>query len=288
MGWRTVVIQNRCKLDLKMGYMVVRAEETKRIFLEEIDTLVIENNAVSFTGCLMEALMEHKVNVLFCDKKRNPIASLLPIYGSHDCSRKLKEQIAWDKELQTAVWTRIVFEKIQKQAAFLKELGKEREAAMLQGYAADMAFGDTTNREGHAAKVYFNAVFGFDFSRDFDCFTNAALNYGYTVLLSAFNREICIQGYSTRLGLHHDNVFNKFNLASDLMEPFRILIDRHVYHAAYAAFGTEEKHRLLSLFDESVQIGGARQTVWNAVKLYTKSVLDALSAQDMSMIKFTE
>ena len=55
MSWRTVIITTRCKLDLKMGYKVIRGEDTKRIFLDEIAVLLIENPAVSFTGCLLEA-----------------------------------------------------------------------------------------------------------------------------------------------------------------------------------------------------------------------------------------
>ena len=72
MSWRTVVIASRCKRDYKMGFMVVRAEETKKIFLDEIAILLIENPAVSLTGCLLEALMEKKVRVVFCDARRMP------------------------------------------------------------------------------------------------------------------------------------------------------------------------------------------------------------------------
>ena len=77
MSWRTVVITSRCKLDFKMGFMVVRAEETKKIFLDEIAVLLIENPAVSLTGCLLEALTEKKIHVIFCDSKRNPNAELV-------------------------------------------------------------------------------------------------------------------------------------------------------------------------------------------------------------------
>ena len=76
MSWRTVVISNRCKLDYRMGYMVVRSEETKRIFIDEIAVLVIENPAVSFTGCLMEKPVESKIKVIFCDSRRNPVSEL--------------------------------------------------------------------------------------------------------------------------------------------------------------------------------------------------------------------
>lgn len=90
MSWRTVVITTRCKLDYKMGYMVVRAEETKKIFLDELAVLLIENPAVSLTGCLLEALTEKKIKVILCDSKRSPNAELVPYYNSYDCSEKIK------------------------------------------------------------------------------------------------------------------------------------------------------------------------------------------------------
>ena len=84
---------------------------------------------------------------------------------------------------------------------------------------------DASNREGHAAKVYFNALFGMDFTRSADISINAALNYGYSLLLSAFNREISANGYLTQLGIYHNNMFNHFNLACDFMEPYRVIVD---------------------------------------------------------------
>ena len=113
MSWRTVVITSRCKLDYKMGFMVMRAEETKKVFLDEIAILLIENPAVSLTGCLLEALVEKKIRVIFCDAKRTPNAELVPYYNSFDCSRKIKAQIAWTDDLKGAVWADIVAEKIR-------------------------------------------------------------------------------------------------------------------------------------------------------------------------------
>lgn len=125
MSWRIVVIDSQSKLDYKMGYLVVRGNETHRVLLDEISTLVIENPAVSFTGFLIEALTEKKVKVIFCDSKRNPLAELLPHHGSHDCSAKMRTQISWNDETKAVVWQDIISEKIRKQAEFLTELGKE-------------------------------------------------------------------------------------------------------------------------------------------------------------------
>ncbi len=286
MSWRTVVIASRCKLDYKMGFMVIRSEETKKIFLEEIAILLIENPAVSLTGCLLEALTEKKIRVIFCDAKRTPTAELVPYYNSYDCSRKIKAQILWSEQIKGAIWADIVAEKIRKQAEYLEELKKSNEAALLRSYLFSIEPHDATNREGHAAKVYFNALFGMDFTRSEENLTNAALNYGYSIILSAFNREIVAHGYLTQLGVFHDNMFNHFNLSCDLMEPFRILIDRKVKAMSFTEFSSNEKHFIVNVLNETVTINQTRQTVLNAIKYYCRSIFDALNESDLSLIQF--
>ena len=286
MSWRTFVIASRCKLDYKMGFMVVRAEETKKIFLDEIAVLLIENPAVSLTGSLLEALIEKKIRVVFCDSKRTPNAELVPYYNSYDCSRKIKAQINWSDDVKGAVWSDIVAEKIRKQADFLADLGESEEASLLRSYLSQIELCDATNREGHAAKVYFNALFGMNFTRSEENVINAVLNYGYSIILSAFNREIVSQGYLTQIGIFHDNMFNHFNLSCDLMEPFRILVDRKVVALKLGDFTSVEKHILLDVLNDIVVINKTRQTVLNAVKYYCRSVFDALNESDLSLIQF--
>lgn len=286
MSWRVVVIESQSKLDYKMGYLVVRSLDTKRILLDEIAVLMIENPAVSLTGILMEELIVRKVKVIFCDTKRNPIAELIPHHGSHDSSAKIRVQITWNQITKDNIWRDIVSEKIRKQADFLLEIGHEEQAMMLSEYTGQIELADATNREGHAAKVYFNALFGMDFTRSADTPINAALNYGYSMILSAFNREVCANGYLTQLGIFHDNMFNHFNLSSDLMEPFRVLVDRMVYRMQPTEFGKEEKHEMWKLLDQKVEIDGQNQFVMNAIKIYTKSVLDAINEGDSSGMKF--
>lgn len=288
MGFRTIAITKRSKLNLTMGYLEVRGEETKKIFLDDIDTLLIDNQAVSMTTALMTQLMQKKIKVIICDEKRNPMAELVPYYGSGDSSRKVRAQISWLPAVKEEVWTSIVREKIRKQADFLRELGKEREENLLRTYISELVIGDTTNREGLAAKVYFNGLFGMDFTREESSPTNAALNYGYALLLSTVNKEIAYNGYLTQLGLFHDNVFNPFNLTSDLMEPFRILVDRLVYESRFAKFETEEKRNILCLFEQEVTIDGQVQLFSNAVKIYVRSVFQALNERESDKILFYE
>lgn len=287
MSWRTVIISSGAKLDYQMGYLVVRAGETTKIFLNEIGTLMIESTAVSLTTALLCELTKKKVKVIFCDEKRNPSSELVSYYGAHDTSEKIRAQISWQDDIKKSVWTEIVTEKIRNQFEFLKELDKP-EVGMLDGYLKEIKFADESNREGHAAKVYFNALFGKDFTRSSDIPLNAALNYGYSIILSSFTREIVANGYITQLGLFHDNMFNPFNLASDLMEPFRNLVDRKVYSMKFDDFTHEQKMELVDIVNGDVVISNRSEYVSNAIKIYCKSVFDALNDKDVSLIKFYE
>lgn len=285
MSWRIIVISKRAKLDYQMGYMVVRNEEITKVYLNEIAMVFIESTAVSITTSLLAELIKKKIKVVFCDEKRNPSSELIGYYGSHDTSNKVRKQIKWHNNIKQAVWTEIVTEKIRKQKELLEYLGKE-EAELLNTYLLEINWNDETNREGHAAKVYFNSLFGKDFSRTSENTINAALNYGYSIILSTFAREIVANGYITQLGLFHDNMFNQFNLASDLMEPFRIIVDREVFIMNHDKFEHEEKMQILNILNEEVRIDTKIQYVNNAIKIYCKSVFDALNENDSSLIKF--
>lgn len=286
MSWRIVVISNRAKLDYKMDYMLVRQENLTKIHLSEILMLIIETTSVSLTTSLLCELTKRKIKVIFCDEKRNPSSELVGYYGSHDTSVKVRKQIQWTLEVKKLIWTEIVYEKIRNQKLFLDELNKENESSLLSTYLSELKPGDETNREGHAAKVYFNALFGMKFSRTLDIPLNAALNYGYSLILSTINREITANGYITQLGLFHDNMFNPFNLGSDLMEPFRILVDRLVYQINPDKFEHEEKMQLVDLLNHNVVIDGKNNYVSNAIKIYCKSVFDAIDENDVSLIRF--
>ena len=285
MSWRTVVISRRAKLDLQLGYLVVRMDEVTKIHLGEISTILIESTAVSLTTSLLVELAHRKIKVIFCDEKRNPSSELVGYYGSHDTSNKVRKQIQWKDNVKQAVWTEIVTDKIRKQRDFLELLGKE-ESKLLSEYIQQVDWNDASNREGHAAKVYFNALFGLDFTRTADNYINAALNYGYSIILSTFTREIVSNGYITQLGIFHDNMFNQFNLASDLMEPFRILVDRQVYGMELMEFEHEEKMQLVNILNHEVTIEGRRQYVNNAIKIYCKSIFNALNENEVSLISF--
>lgn len=280
-----MVITQRAKLDLQMGYLVIRMDKITKIHLSEINTVLIDSPAVSLTTSLLAELSRKKIKVIFCDEKRLPSSQLIPFYGSHDTSLKYKKQIQWTDEMKKFIWSEIVAEKIKQQAEFLDEKRRE-ESKLLWKYKSEVLPGDETNREGHAAKVYFNAIFGMEFLRTQENTINAALNYGYSIILSMFAKEIVSQGYFTQLGIFHDNMFNELNLACDLMEPFRILVDRQVYKMNLQEFGKEEKIELVDILNHSVYIDGNQEYVSKAIRIYSKSIFDALNENDVSQIRF--
>lgn len=288
MSWRTIVISSRAKLDFKMNYMVVRkVDSLTKIYIQEIYMLIIESTAVSMTAVLLNELAKAKIKVIFCDSKRNPALELISYYGAHNTSGRCRDQIAWRKEDKISLWTDIVRSKIHNQLRLLKSRHLTT-YKQLESYLLEVLPGDTTQREGHAAKVYFNSLFGKDFTRDEENNINAALNYGYMILLSAINREIASLGYLTQIGLNHNNQFNQFNLSCDLIEPLRGLVDRVIVNMDSNQFSKDEKYRLIGILSEEVRIYNKTYTLTDAIRIYCKSICDALSQSDLSLVRFIE
>ena len=287
-GWRVIVITGRSKLDLRYNSISIRRDNgTDFIHIGEVNTLILETTTISITAALMCELIKQKVKVIFCDEKSNPHFELLPFYGSYDCSAKIKEQIAWTDFLKESLWTIIVTEKIENQMKLLKKLNKE-EYKILQEYASQIEHNDNTNREGHSAKIYFSALFGNNFSRNKENSLNAFLNYGYQLLLSTFNKEIVANGYLTQIGIFHKNMFNYYNLSSDLMEPFRVIVDELAYKENPQKFEKDEKRKLQNILNLKFRINNVNHYLSDIIKIYTKSIFDALSANDLSLVRFFE
>lgn len=288
MTWRIVLITSASKLDLKLNHLVIRGEELRRIHLSEIATLVLENTAISMTAALLCEMSKRNIKVIFCDERRNPYGELIPYYGSHDATDKLRIQCAWDEDTAGVVWAEIVREKIKNQADLLKDIGNTTASEHLMLFAGNVCSHDVTNREGHAAKVYFNALFGKDFSRDAENAVNSCLNYGYSILLSAFNREITAAGHYTQLGIFHKNSSNPFNLGSDLMEPFRPIVDKCVVEMKPDDMTPAEKRVLADILNKEVTIDGKRNYLLNAMRVYCRSVIDAMNERDATLLRFTK
>lgn len=278
MSWRTVIVKNRCKLSYKNDYMLIISDGSeKALHISEIGTLIIENTAVNLTAYLLCELARYKVKIIFCDHQRNPYSEIIPYYGAHNASKQMRRQSQWPQSTKDCIWQRIITQKIIKQAQVVyKKTANQTTCEILMNFATSVLPGDTTNREAHAAKLYFKELFGPQFSRDSSSDINAALNYGYAILLSAFNREITAAGYSTTMGVNHCNEYNPFNLTCDLMEPFRPVVDREVYKCWSFAFDDFFKSRLIDILNHKVVILGKEQFLSNAINIYVKLFFRAM------------
>ncbi len=288
MSWRIVVVSSNAKVDYKLDYLVVRTlDEVKRVHLSEIGVLILESTAISITSYLLCELIRRKIKVIFCDHQRNPCAELVPTHGSHDSSAKIRQQLKWTQGIRQQIWTEIVRQKLRRQRSHLRRRGLPQ-AEQLTTYLEQLQWNDETNREGHAAKVYFNALFGTEFTRTADLPVNAALNYGYSLILSAINREISAAGYLNQLGLSHENTFNPFNLGCDFMEPLRPLIDSAIIDLQPEKFERTEKLAIVNILNCEVRHAGKQQHLLYAIRLYCNSLFRALQSGESAEIKWID
>ena len=279
MSFRTVVIANQAKISYKNRFLVVKKDiEEKYIHLSEIDTIIVDSISVSISSYLLKELADNKINIIFCDEKHNPYGQIQPFYSRHNSSKKIIEQTKWTLKNKDNLWTLIVKNKIINQAFLLKKI-KSKQANLVFSYVDELGVGDKSNREGHASKVYFNALFGKKFSRGNNDIINAKLNYGYAILLSTVSKEITNNGYLTQLGIHHKNEFNPFNLACDLMEPFRVIIDAFVYYNQERELDSNLKLDIINIFNNIYTFNSKKYTLKDIIELYVKNTFKVLSEE---------
>ena len=284
-------MENSClnthsKLSYKNNHLIFKdASRTELIHLSEVDILLLETTDIVLSTMLIKRLVDENILVIFCDDKRLPTAMLMPYYARHDSSLQLSNQITWSEDVKAEVWTTIIAQKILNQAMYLGDCGFfEKSQSVIDLYNGLELF-DPSNREGHAARIYFNTLFGNDFSREQDNDINATLDYGYTLILSMFAREVVVCGCMTQFGLKHANQFNQFNLASDIMEPFRPIIDRIVYENRNDDF-VKIKRELFTIFSDTFLYNGKEMYLSNIISDYTKKVIKTLNQMGKGVPEF--
>lgn len=278
MAFRNVIMESPCRCSYEGGYLIVRKEDdTVKIHLSEISSVVLQTNQVYVSAYLLSELAKAKISFVVSDEKRNPIGQYLPLYGAHNASKRISEQLGWSEPAKKRVWKRVVRDKIAHQAQVLNARAREEMGLRLSKLIPEVRSGDTTNREAHAARLYLQAMFGGDFSRDDDTSINAALDYGYAILLSAVNREIVARGYLTQMGICHKSEYNQFNLGCDLMEPFRPVVDRLVFDNVEDDFTKDTRRLLVDMLNQSLPYRGGMYRVGSIISLYVQDCLSALN-----------
>lgn len=286
MSFRSLVINNRCKLEYSLNYLVInKGDETKRVLLDEVKMIIINSTQVSITSTLIAECINKKIKILFGDVKHNLVGEITPYKNNYYANKKIKEQISFDEERKNFLWQQIVKMKIKGQADNLKIIGKDDVSNLLYCYSNEVELGDITNREGLAAKSYFRAIFGKDFYRDDDSIeVNTYLNYGYTIILSSFNRSIKALGYYTELGIHHIGETNSFNFSCDLMEPLRPLVDLIILKKEINM--ENFKQEFINMLSKVVIFEESSTYLDNAIEEYVSNCLQYLKTGNESKIQF--
>ena len=229
---RSLVFSSPANLSLKDRQIVISLKESPEdkitAPIEDIGVVIIDNPAVSITIPLLNDLADNNVIVIIFNSKGVPSSTLLSFGTNHYQGEILQSQIDITEPLKKGLWKQIVESKIKNQAALLNKLGKGGDK--LKPYYNNVKSGDTDNREGIAARIYFQELFGKDFVRERNQEgINVLLNYGYTILRAATARAVVGSGLFQGIGLHHHNRSNSFPLADDLIEPYRPFVDEAVY-----------------------------------------------------------
>ncbi len=249
----------------------------KTVPVEDIGMIVVENQQITFTFALMQALIENNVVTVFCDKKHLPSGYCLSMAGNATASRVVQAQLSATQALKNRLWQQTVSAKIRNQAHVLKHCETDG-ALRLERLASQVKNGDPNNSEGVAARFYFSAVTkqsGFLRSREGEM-PNAALNYGYAVLRAAMARALVGSGLLCISGIHHHNQYNPLCLADDIMEPYRPFVDDEVFSSPTLFSGDnitrDMKHRLLEILATDVIISGMKRPLQNAMSCTTASL----------------
>ena len=178
---------------------------------------------------LLNALSEYNIALITCNQKHEPSGLFLGHNGHSRSTKMLYWQITWHEELKNRIWKELISYKIINQLEVSRQTTNDIDnIQLIQKYLNEIELGDSSNREGLCAKVYFRTIFGSDFNRQNDDIINGCMNYGYAIIRSFFARVCVSYGLDCRLGVFHKNEYNKFCLVDDLMEPFRPFIDYYV------------------------------------------------------------
>ena len=285
MLYRSIYIGNPAYLKLKDKQLKVTDPETKEekgsVPIEDIGLLMLDHYQITLSHQLIQELMKNNVILISCDERHLPLAGMLPFSGNTLFSERVKTQIEVSEPLKKQLWKQTVECKIKNQLKVLEQLGKY--AYPMYEYLKEVKSGDTTNMEGIAAQHYWKYLIDNDFLRDrFGDYPNPFFNFGYGVLLSIIARALVDTGLLLVLGIFHRNKYNPYCLASDIMEPYRPIVDLLVMkwlqlHPEKQSLDKESKTFLLQIATQDVNIEklvrplivGVKMTASSLLKCYT-------------------
>ena len=278
MVWRSVVISQPAKLKREHFSLVIEQAQSARVPFEDIAVIVLNNREITITHPVLSACAEYGVALYSTGDNHQPNGVFLPFLSHSRVTRMMRLQLDIDKPQVKRAWAEVVKVKIGNQANCLK-LAKKGDFERLESYASRVRSGDTENMEAQASSYYFPQLFGKGFNRAQDCWVNAMLDYGYAVLRGAITRALVAHGFQPNIGLFHRSEQNAFNLADDVIEPYRALVDLHVFNAlnphadAKAELSTTDKASLVALLNADMQMPRGNMSVLASIEQVTESLV---------------
>lgn len=282
MGWRSVMISRPARLRREHFSLAIEQEETAFVPFEDIAVIVLNHREIVLTHPVLSACAEYGIGLYATGDNHQPSGVFLPFLPHTRTTRMMRRQLDVARPLAKQAWAAIVRRKIENQAACLR-LADCKGLDRLESYARRVRSGDADNLEGQAAAFYFVQLFGPGFQRSEERWANAALDYGYAVLRGAIARAVVAHGLHPTIGLFHDSEQNAFNLADDLIEPFRPIVDLHVIKHPATTEGEllpADKAALVALLNMDVGMPQGRMSVLSAIEYTVESLVRLLEEGD--------
>lgn len=288
MDYRQVIIKKSEKLHFKDNQLIIDKDESStKVPLEDINYILIEDSSTILTTRLLAELGKNAISLIVCDEIFEPTSIMYPYNYHFKQLDVFSHQLEIDDSIKNEFWNQIVKIKIENSIRVLEMTSKEEfPISKLTEYINEITDGDSKNREGLAAKMYFRSLFGSDFIRFYDDNVNAALNYGYTVIASAIIRNLAVHGLNTYLGIHHSSKINNFNLAYDFLEPYRSVVDKFVYDNKddiVLPLSFEFRKKLINLLNEEVLHQNKKYTIEYSIGLLIKSYIKSFSTGEIKL-----
>lgn len=283
MAFRTVVIANEAEIHLRRGQIVVQQDEAVSIPAEDVAVLVLEHPRIKISAATLALLASHGVATAVCDPKHMPAGVLLP---HHRHSRQLavtRLQLAATVPQKKRLWKQIVRAKIMNQASCLDGLSRAG-GDKLRAYATEVRAGDTTNLEATASRYYFPRLMP-GVIRHSGEGIDGSLDYGYAIVRAAIARTLIAHGLYPPVGIHHDAQLNAFNLADDLLEPFRPFVDMMAAQNECRAGTARGRDMLVGVLHAPCDIGGSNRSVLTGISDCVISLTQALSERDTQRLR---
>jgi CRISPR-associated protein Cas1 len=253
-----LVINEASKIRLSKEMFVIELkEEEKYIPLSSIKFVLVESQFCSITVVLMMELVERQIPIFFCDKSHQPSAEILPISHSYQKSSLIQLQVKQGSRFKNRIWQKIIRQKILNQSIVASEKYPNVHCKFKELITGTNE-GDKRNCEAQSARIYFKTIFQSDFSRRTDCATNDFLNYGYAIIRNTIANRLVVFGLEASIGIWHSSSRNYFNLADDLIEPFRPIVDSFVLKNLNSdeSLTPENKRELLEVLNEKCLVDG--------------------------------